>query len=115
MPRKVKKYDDDDGRTVADMDIDGMPWNDFHFGLFGGLFGSPRYIAARLEKKKRRREHGGTVSASAEIPLPDAEKPTDRESFGIWINAVLAGLLVAVIFIGAGFLLLLFLTKVVWV
>lgn len=26
MPRKRKKYDDDDGRTVADMNVEGMPW-----------------------------------------------------------------------------------------
>lgn len=24
--RKKKKYDDDDGRTIADMNVEGMPW-----------------------------------------------------------------------------------------
>ena len=26
MSRKRKVYDDDDGRTIADMNVDGMPW-----------------------------------------------------------------------------------------
>lgn len=26
MARKPKKYDDDDGRTIADMNVEGMPW-----------------------------------------------------------------------------------------
>ncbi len=26
MSRKRKQYDDDDGRTIADMNVDGMPW-----------------------------------------------------------------------------------------
>ena len=26
MPKKRKQYDDDDGRTVADMNVEGLPW-----------------------------------------------------------------------------------------
>lgn len=26
MARKPKKYDDDDGRTIANMNVEGMPW-----------------------------------------------------------------------------------------
>lgn len=26
MPKKRKQYGDDDGRTVADMNVEGMPW-----------------------------------------------------------------------------------------
>lgn len=26
MAKRNKKYDDDDGRTIADMNIEGMPW-----------------------------------------------------------------------------------------
>ena len=26
MPKKRKQCDDDDGRTVADMNVEGMPW-----------------------------------------------------------------------------------------
>lgn len=25
-PRKKKEYDDDDGRTIANMNVEGMPW-----------------------------------------------------------------------------------------
>ena len=28
MARKPKVYDDDDGRTIADMNVEGMPWYD---------------------------------------------------------------------------------------
>ena len=26
MPKKRKQYDGDDGRTVADMNVEGLPW-----------------------------------------------------------------------------------------
>ena len=26
MARKKKQYDDDDGRVIANMNVDGMPW-----------------------------------------------------------------------------------------
>lgn len=26
MARKPKQYDDDDGHTIADMNVEGMPW-----------------------------------------------------------------------------------------
>ncbi len=26
MSKRAKKYDDDDGRSYADMNVDGMPW-----------------------------------------------------------------------------------------
>jgi len=29
-PRKRKQYDDDDGRVIAPMNVDGMPWHDRH-------------------------------------------------------------------------------------
>ena len=28
MRRKPRKYDDDDGRSIADMNVEGMPWFD---------------------------------------------------------------------------------------
>lgn len=28
MARNRKQYDDDDGRTIVDMDVEGMPWHD---------------------------------------------------------------------------------------
>lgn len=28
MARRDKHYDDDDGRTIADMNVEGMPWYD---------------------------------------------------------------------------------------
>ena len=28
MNRKLRKYDDDDGRVIVNMDVEGMPWHD---------------------------------------------------------------------------------------
>ena len=28
MRNQPKQYDDDDGRVICDMDVDGMPWHD---------------------------------------------------------------------------------------
>jgi len=28
MSKKRRQYDDDDGRTIANMNVDGMPWYD---------------------------------------------------------------------------------------
>ena len=34
--RKKKEYDDDDGRVISSMNVDGMPWYDEKKSLFGG-------------------------------------------------------------------------------
>lgn len=33
--RKKKQYDDDDGRVIAPMNVDGMPWYDRHLKVDG--------------------------------------------------------------------------------
>ncbi len=34
--RKKKVYDDDDGRVISSMNVDGMPWYNEKKSLFGG-------------------------------------------------------------------------------
>ncbi len=87
-----KKYEDDDGRRIADMSGIEMP-ND---PLLGGMPG---------KRKKAARESDPDAPAP---PLPDK-----RETRLIALHALLAGLVIGLIFIGAAFLFLLF-CRYVW-
>lgn len=79
---------EDDGRTIAEMDVAGMPWHD---AAAPALFG-------------RRRNHREVSDVQAR-ELPPMSR---RELWGIIANAVLAGLMIASIFIGAMVLFVLF-------
>ena len=50
MCKKAKKYDDDDGRVIADMNVEGMPWNNGYDRLFGGGFYKKKY-RRRIEEQ----------------------------------------------------------------
>lgn len=80
-----RQYDDDDGRTIVNMDVDGMPWHD-----------------ERLKREKREQEKAERNEAM-----------TPRET-ARWIrSALLAGL--AVVFIISGVLvLLIFIEWIIW-
>lgn len=77
--KKRKEYDDDDGRTIANMNVDGMPWYN-----------------ARVEEMKK--ENGGE--------FPDL---TFREKLSFYAGALKAAFLVILCFAGMFFLLILFL------
>ena len=79
-----KTYDDDDGRVVAPMNVDGMPWY-------------------RKGKPLDTESHD---SGSKQPPL------TKREALGLILNGALAGLTIALILGGLGALFILFLTNV---
>jgi hypothetical protein len=85
MTRKKTKEHDDDGRVIAPMNIDGMPWY-----TPGG---------------KREEESSATVS---EPPQP----LTFRENLAFMTGVLKASLLVTMIFVGALFLFILFCTNV---
>jgi len=89
----TKKYEDDDGRRIADMSSVGIPGDP----LLGGSF----------RKKKKPTPPEGHQDAPA--PLPPDKKETRR----IALHALLAGLAIGLIFIGAVFLFLLF-CRYVW-
>ena len=82
--RKKRVYDDDDGRVIAPMNVEGMPWN------HGSKSPTPEVKRDTPEKEKD------------EIILTDGER---RAMMG---GVFAAALLVAGIFVLAGLLFILF-------
>jgi hypothetical protein len=83
--RKKKEYDDDDGRVISPMNVDGMPWYTERKSPFGG-------------KKKPKEEKRSIDDVSL----------TKQESRAMMGGVVAAALLVAGIFAIAGLLFILF-------
>lgn len=81
-----RQYDDDDGRVISPMNIDGMPWHSQSRPIFRGKEEEP--------------------SGSKEPPL------TRKETFRLTVNALLAALLIAAVF---GIVALLFILFCVYV
>ena len=90
--RKVQKkqFDDDDGRTIVDMNVEGMPWYD------------------------RRHDFGRVPESETNQHSPSGTGMTDRELRLYTWGAVKAGLLVASVFVLTWILLVLFMTKVLF-
>lgn len=80
--KKRREYDDDDGRTIADMNIDGMPWYD-------------------SRRKKQTRENNG-----------DIPELTPREKRSLYIGAMKAAFLVLLCFASVYFLFIFILTRI---
>ena len=78
MARKKKQYDDDDGRVIANMNVEGMPW----------------FLSDALKN------NGKTDSDMSDL--------TKEESRELVKGAVKAGLLIAGVFVLAAFLFILF-------
>ena len=91
MAREPKRWEDDDGRTVADMNVEGMPWY-------------------RADLKKRNRAE---ARAELQEKIDRGEALTRRETLRYTFYAVLAGLTV-VGFIGGGVTLFVFLLWLLW-
>jgi hypothetical protein len=85
MKNQADPYEDDDGRTVCNMDVDGMPWHD---------------------KRVRREEKASRRAA------PQGEQMTRTEARIFTWYAVLAGLLVALVFSVVWVLFILFCTQI---
>lgn len=90
--RKIQKkqFNDDDGHTIVNMDVDGMPWYD------------------------RRHDFGRNLQHSPSQSSPYGSGMTDRELRIYTWGALKAGLLVASVFVLTWVLLVLFLTKVLF-
>ena len=86
-----KQYDDDDGRTIVDMNVEGMPWYD-----------------SQLKKEKRKNER-----ATLQEKIDRGEALTKKESARYTFYAVLAGLTV-VGFIGGGTCLFILILWLLW-
>ena len=83
MARK-KIYDDDDGRVIANMNVDGMPW-------------SMSDVLSRRKKSDEKLQSSG-----------DFSDMTGKETREIIKGAVKAGLVIAGAFLVAAFLFILF-------
>lgn len=80
-----RQYDDDDGRTIINMDVDGMPWHD-----------------NRIRHEKRKRD-----KAACEDVL------TDRQT-ARWIWYSLLAAFSVIFIIGGVIVLLIFIEWIVW-
>ncbi len=85
------QYDDDDGRTIVNMDIDGMPWHE------RGVRFAERQ-AWEQERSKRRMIYG--------------ERITAREARRYTFYALLAALAIVAVFAVLWAVVILFMTKV---
>jgi len=95
--KKVPHEDTIDMETrIADMNVEGMPW------YTGDK--SPRTLRAR---RKELKASGNNQNDMNSPPI------SNKESMHLMANAVVAGIVIALIFIGAAFLFLLF-CQYVW-
>ncbi len=83
MKKQFKDYDDDDGRVIVNMDVEGMPWHD---------------------KRVRREKREAKASRGPQMTRSEARRFT-------WY-AVLAGLTIVLVFSVVWVLLTLFATQV---
>jgi hypothetical protein len=60
MSRRKKVYEDDDGRTYANMNVDGMPW----YSPERKNNQSPGFKAEELDKAGKRALLGGVLAAA---------------------------------------------------
>jgi len=86
MTRMPKQYNDDDGRVICDMDVDGMSWHD----------------------KRVRRE----IRASRKAKSHEGPKMTKSEARRFTWYAVSAGLLIVLVFAVTWVLFTLFATQI---
>ena len=85
MAREMKQYEDDDGRVICNMDVDGMP---------------PR--STPWFAKHNRREENPALTVAQGEPM------TKSEALRYTWNAVLAGLLIVGVFSATWVLFILF-------
>ncbi len=57
-----KQYDDDDGRTIADMNVDGMPW-------YSKKRSEKKMPMDELSKEERRGLYSGIIKAVALVGI----------------------------------------------
>lgn len=91
MARKQKQYEDDDGRTIVDMNVEGMPW-----------YQADRRREERLRKKEELDEK-----------IARGEALTTKQTLRYTWYALLAGFAVLG-FIGGGIVLFVLLLYLVW-
>lgn len=86
MARQPKQYEDDDGRVIVDMDLDGMKWHD-----------------RRIRKENRTEKRSNR---------PTGPQLTKKEARRFTRYAVLAGLTIVAVYAVVWAAILLFMTQV---
>ncbi len=86
MARKQEQFDDDDGRVICDMDVEGMKWHD-----------------RRVRREKRAEKKAKTYQG---------ERMTKSESRRFTWYAVLAGLTIVLVYAVVWVLFTLFATQI---
>jgi hypothetical protein len=86
MDKDTRQFEDDDGRVICNMDVEGMPWH------------------TRRVRREKRGMDVSRISQSAQMTKSEARRFT-------W-NAVLAALTVGLIFSTVWILLTLFMTQI---
>ncbi|MGN0518377.1 MAG: hypothetical protein ACI4II_06605 [Acutalibacteraceae bacterium] len=106
--RQKKIYDDDDGRVIADMNIDGMPWTD------GRRYNLPSIMPRMKRREMQHTDEEDTLPDDGVVLRPKEEKITltRKETFSLIINALAAALLIFAIIGIAAAAFILFCTKV---
>jgi len=84
MARKPKQYEDDDGRVICNMDVDGMRWHD-----------------RRVRREERRARQ-----------IPQGDQLTKAEARRYTWYSLLAGLLIVAVFSVTWILFVLFCTQI---
>ncbi len=54
MARQAKQYDDDDGRVICNMDVEGTPWHDRRVAREQKVASRPNYAPAITRSESRR-------------------------------------------------------------
>ena len=69
--RKKKEYDDDDGRVISSMNVDGMPWYNEKKSLFGGTKKQKERPEDELHltKQETRAMMGGVFAAALLVAI----------------------------------------------
>ena len=80
-----KQYDDDDGRTIVNMDVDGMPWHD-----------------RRIRRERRAKEK------------EDREEALTKRQTARWIWRSLLAAFAVIFIIGGVIVLLIFIEWIIW-
>lgn len=91
MAREPKQFEDDDGRTIVDMDVEGMPWYN----------------------RRVKRDQRAQARAELQQKIDRGEALTKRETWRYTFYAVLAGLTVVGV-IGGGTVLFVLLLWLLW-
>jgi hypothetical protein len=91
MAREPKQYEDDDGRTIVDMDVEGMPWH-----------------TARMKREKR-----AESKAELQEKIQRGEVLTRRQTIRYTLYAMIAGLAV-VGFVAGGVCLIILILWLCW-